>query len=77
MTLPTTTASAAAAAASRPFSAVLVANRGEIACRVIRTLRDMGIRSIAVYSDADKHAQHVALADTPLAIGARHPRRAT
>ncbi|GGF02845.1 acetyl/propionyl/methylcrotonyl-CoA carboxylase subunit alpha [Mycetocola zhadangensis] len=51
------------------FSSVLVANRGEIACRVIRTLRTLGIRSIAVYSDADSHAKHVTDADTAVRIG--------
>jgi acetyl-CoA/propionyl-CoA carboxylase biotin carboxyl carrier protein len=48
---------------------VLVANRGEIACRIIRTLRSMGIRSIAVYSDADAGARHVGLADVAVRIG--------
>ncbi len=53
----------------RPFASVLVANRGEIACRIIRTLRELGIRSIAVYSDADADARHVSLADLALRIG--------
>jgi acetyl-CoA/propionyl-CoA carboxylase biotin carboxyl carrier protein len=51
------------------FPTVLVANRGEIACRVIETLRRLGIRSAAVYSDADAGAKHVALADVAVRIG--------
>jgi acetyl-CoA/propionyl-CoA carboxylase, biotin carboxylase, biotin carboxyl carrier protein len=51
------------------FHTVLVANRGEIAVRVIRTLRAMGIRSVAVFSDADANARHVAEADVAVGIG--------
>jgi len=51
------------------FSTVLIANRGEIACRIIRTLRSLGIRSVAVYSDADTGARHVSLADVAVRIG--------
>ncbi|BBZ29547.1 acetyl/propionyl-CoA carboxylase subuit alpha [Mycolicibacterium madagascariense] len=54
---------------TRTFHTVLVANRGEIAVRVIRTLRAMGIRSVAVYSDADAGARHVAEADVAVRIG--------
>ncbi len=52
------------------FQSVLIANRGEIACRIVRTFRQMGLRSIAVYSDADRNAPHVKLADDAVHIGA-------
>jgi threonine dehydrogenase-like Zn-dependent dehydrogenase len=51
------------------FTKILIANRGEIACRVIATARKMGIATVAVYSDADKDARHVALADEAVRIG--------
>ncbi|MBI5924000.1 MAG: 5-oxoprolinase/urea amidolyase family protein [Aquabacterium sp.] len=51
------------------FDTVLIANRGAIACRVIRTLRKMGLRSVAVYSEADADARHVAMADASVCIG--------
>ncbi len=52
------------------FKKILIANRGEIACRVIKTARKMGIKTVAVYSDADRNALHVKMADEAVHIGA-------
>ena len=51
------------------FDKILIANRGEIACRVIKTARKMGIKTVAIYSDADKQALHVKMADEAIHIG--------
>ncbi len=51
------------------FKKILIANRGEIACRVIKTARKMGIKTVAVYSEADKDAMHVSMADESVCIG--------
>ncbi|MGR3384071.1 acetyl/propionyl/methylcrotonyl-CoA carboxylase subunit alpha [Roseovarius indicus] len=55
------------------FDTILIANRGEIACRVIETARAMGVRTVAVYSDADRTAKHVAMADRAVHIGGSAP----
>ena len=54
---------------SRMFRKILIANRGEIACRVMRTARRMGIATVAVYSEADAQAAHVQQADEAYLIG--------
>jgi 3-methylcrotonyl-CoA carboxylase alpha subunit len=54
---------------ARGFDKLLIANRGEIACRIMRTAKRMGLRTVAVFSDADRNAMHVALADEALLIG--------
>ena len=56
------------------FKKLLIANRGEIACRVARTARRMGLRSVAVYSDADAQAEHVRACDSAVHIGASPPK---
>ncbi len=55
------------------FEKILIANRGEIACRVMETARSMGVKTVAVYSDADETAKHVALADQAVHIGGAAP----
>ena len=56
------------------FKKILIANRGEIACRVAATARRLGVRSVAVYSDADANARHVRACDEAVHIGAAAPR---
>jgi 3-methylcrotonyl-CoA carboxylase alpha subunit len=56
------------------FERIVIANRGEIACRVARTARRLGIETVAVYSDADAHALHVEACDQAFRIGAAPPR---
>ena len=57
----------------KPFQKVLIANRGEIACRIARTAKAMGYRTVAVFSDADARALHVRLADEAVRIGPPAP----
>ena len=56
------------------FNKLLIANRGEIACRIVKTARQLGIRTVAVYSDAAAGAAHVAMADEAYRIGPPSPR---
>ena len=56
------------------FNKILIANRGEIACRVAATARRMGIKTVAVYSDADAQAKHVQVCDEAVHIGGSAPK---
>jgi pyruvate carboxylase len=53
----------------RTITKILIANRGEISCRVSKTARKLGIKTVAVYSEADRHAKHVSMADEAVCVG--------
>ncbi|HEY2015884.1 MAG TPA: biotin carboxylase N-terminal domain-containing protein, partial [Bryobacteraceae bacterium] len=59
------------------FRKVLIANRGAIACRIVRTLRKMGVGSVAVYAEPDRHSLHVKQADEAVPVGKGHALRDT
>ncbi len=69
MSIPTTPPGGVPSGNARPISTLLVANRGEIALRIIRAARERGLRTVAVYSDADRGAPHVRAADVSVRIG--------